>query len=386
VRIPATVPGRPFAFSSRGTEIEPFDHGSGFGLDAQFEWESDETWTGSRQHTQTLAVASFYLDQAPVSCTRFAAFLQATSYTPQDDRNFLRLWPNWRAAAQRASTDRAGLPPAANTTPVTSVSLREARAFCSWAGGRLPTIVEWQYAAQAGDDKRIFPWGEDDDTTRRPPPTKGRSSGHPYPSDSSHAKRGINPWGVIDLVGNVWQWLDEERADEHTRFALLKGASHYQIDDVSRWYFPTRVAMPLHAHSKLMLMDDAYERATTIGFRCAYDAASTARPSSQADGSNDGRDSNFMLVFVLLVSAATGLFRYRKTIFKRAEAISHDGHLIRRAMSDDEPCTDSPAAPVAAWPLNDAALEAALGGAPASPAAAPRRASSHQQSTLSCDT
>ena len=72
------------------------------------------------------------------------------------------------------------------------------------------------------------------------------------------------------MVGNVWQYTSDEFEDEHTRFVLLRGGSHYNIRHVSLWYFPTG-DWRLDRHNRYNLMDDAYERAATIGFRCAYD-------------------------------------------------------------------------------------------------------------------
>lgn len=80
----------------------------------------------------------------------------------------------------------------------------------------------------------------------------------------------------------VWQYTDEFY-DEHTRSALVRGGSNYRpaadaatsteaLDGwTSSWYFPQ--AKRVDQHNKLFLMDDAYERAGTLGFRCAQDLA-----------------------------------------------------------------------------------------------------------------
>ena len=71
-------------------------------------------------------------------------------------------------------------------------------------------------------------------------------------------------------MGNVWQFTADEFEDAHTRFVLLRGGSHYHIQHVSKWYFPSG-DWRLDRHNRYNLIDDAYERAATIGFRCAYD-------------------------------------------------------------------------------------------------------------------
>jgi len=84
---------------------------------------------------------------------------------------------------------------------------------------------------------------------------------------------------VADLVGHVWQYTDEFQ-DAHTRTVLLKGSSLYTpeissdfpaLPQVSNWYFPK--ALQLDRHNRMMLMDDSYERAGTLGFRCVADHA-----------------------------------------------------------------------------------------------------------------
>lgn len=84
-----------------------------------------------------------------------------------------------------------------------------------------------------------------------------------------HASVGDSPFGISDLVGNVWQYTDEFR-DAHTRAVIIRGGSNYRPSG-SAWYFPQ--AKALDTHQKYFLMDDRYERAGTIGFRCVVDAA-----------------------------------------------------------------------------------------------------------------
>jgi formylglycine-generating enzyme required for sulfatase activity len=240
VRIPAGT----FSFESEGVMIEKSE-----GVDVQYPWEDKP----SLKHKHELSLKSFYIDKTPVTCAEFKRFLDATRYKPKDSHNFLRNWVN------------GSFPTGWAKRPVTWVSLEDARAYAKWAGKRLPHEWEWQYAAQ-GADARRYPWGNDKDDASVPPFEKGREQRPP--TDVDAYPQGASAFGVLDLVGNVWQWTDEFQ-DEHTRAAILKGGSYYRPDK-SMWYFPQ--ARQLNQHGKYLLMAPCLDRSATISFRCVVDA------------------------------------------------------------------------------------------------------------------
>ena len=322
------IPGNAsWRFTVSGTEIEPFA-GNCIGaacarVDVQFPWET----TAVRTHAPVnLNVPGFYMDTVPTTNAAFSAFLMGSAYWPGDDHNFVRDWEcsgsssahhqqkangvttksaqqqqqasAITAAAAGASSSSPGAlssltgvaapaslphtvsprvctyPPGWDDKPVTWVSLEDARAFCGYNGKRLPNDWEWQRAAQ-GDDGRIYPWGSTNGTSGFvPAAVTGRNLTSP---DASHAHpSGASPFGVLDMVGNIWQWTNEFR-DAHTRGGLQRGGSYYEPQG-SNWYYPR--SLRVDTHNKWLMWAPSYDRAGTVGFRCAADAAAGGAPAA----------------------------------------------------------------------------------------------------------
>jgi formylglycine-generating enzyme required for sulfatase activity len=240
------IPGGNFVFKVQGTEIEG---SASAGVDVQYPWENSPR----RFHLKTIQIHPFFIDRFPVTNVEFKQFLDATHYAPKDALNFLR---DWKVGS---------FPQGWENRPVTWVSLEDARAYAQWAGKRLPHEWEWQMAAQ-GIDGRVYPWGDFWQPTYVPRPDIGRTMRGPDPVDAH--PQGASPFGVMDMVGNVWQWTDEF-ADPHTRAAIVRGGEYYQPQG-SIWYFPE--AFRNDEHSKVLLMAPGYDRSGGVGFRCVRDA------------------------------------------------------------------------------------------------------------------
>lgn len=240
------IPGGWFDFKVHGTEIEGYND---IGVDVQYSWEDSPR----RYHDHWMQIHTFYMDKYPVTNAEYKKFLDATHYHPVDDYDFLKDWRN--------GTYPAGW----GNKPVTWVSINDARAYAHWAGKRLPNEWEWQYAAQ-GTDGRLYPWGNTWNPEAVPPVDKGHAL--TGPADVNANPAGASAFGVMDMVGNVWQWTNVFE-DEHTRAAILRGGSYYQPQG-SVWYFPQ--AYRNDEHSKYLMMSPGYDRSGTLGFRCVKDA------------------------------------------------------------------------------------------------------------------
>ena len=200
--------------------------------------------------TEKVYVEAFYIDKTEVTNQAYKEFLDATGYKPKWPKNFLKHWKN------------GSFPKKLANHPVVWVSIEDARAYAKWAGKRLPTEVEWQKAAQ-GTDGRTWPWGNIYDPNQANVDSKGTKPVGSYPE-------GASPYGVLDVVGNVWEMTDSFQSDGYHYFSWLRGGSFYFAKG-SRWYMQGG-PITNYQRTKYWYMTPELNRSPTIGFRCAKDA------------------------------------------------------------------------------------------------------------------
>jgi len=199
---------------------------------------------------RTVEMHRFFMDRAPVTNDAFKAFLDATGYAPADRSNFLKHWVE-------------GKPPAGEGDhPVRWVSLEDARAYAKWAAKRLPTEAEWQYAAQ-GRDGRPYPWGKKMEPGRCNNKLNRTTAVTAFP-------KGASPFGVLDLVGNVWQVLDDVYDNGVYRYGIIRGGSFY-APETSEWYVKSG-PLSVDRVQILLLIAPGLDRVATVGFRCVKDS------------------------------------------------------------------------------------------------------------------
>jgi len=200
--------------------------------------------------SRAVDMRKYFIDRLPVTNEEFHAFLLATRYRPNDASNFLRHWTE-------------GLPPKGKGKhPVVYVSLEDAKAFARWAGKRLPTEMEWQYATQ-GPDGRKYPWGNDFDSTKCNTGLGSTTAVDAFPA-------GRSPFGVMDLVGNVWQLTNDVYDNGTFTFGMIRGGSYY--DPSSSWWYIKGGPQPADNPQILLMVAPGLDRCATVGFRCVRDA------------------------------------------------------------------------------------------------------------------
>jgi formylglycine-generating enzyme required for sulfatase activity len=95
----------------------------------------------------------------------------------------------------------------ASNHPITSVSWLEAKNYCEWAGGRLPTEAEWEYAARAGSSDEIYPLN--DENSRDKANFSGKKQNDRFEYTAPVRSFDANKFGLFDLAGNVWEWTQD---------------------------------------------------------------------------------------------------------------------------------------------------------------------------------
>lgn len=175
---------------------------------------------------RTIELADFWIDMYEVTNIQYQQYLDQTGSPPP------LVWPGELGH------------------PVRGVTWDQAAGFCGWANKRLPTEAEWEVAGRgSGPDAPLYPWGND-------PQADGEIIGLPLEETYivGTFPFNVSPFGVYDLAGNVWEWVDEPYESVQEGYRILRGGRFGLIKDL--------------AHRELARPDD--ERYVPYaGIRCA---------------------------------------------------------------------------------------------------------------------
>lgn len=148
----------------------------------------------NEQPAHEVKVKPFKMDKTEVTNAEFIEFMTESDYKPASTDKFLAHWVNGRPIAGQESM------------PVRFVNIEDVTAFAAWRSKRdgvkyrLPTEQEWEFAARNGDEGSKYPWG---DSYRNECAVLDQPSTEPKLVGSGSCP---NKWGVVDLVGNVFEW------------------------------------------------------------------------------------------------------------------------------------------------------------------------------------
>jgi sulfatase modifying factor 1 len=190
---------------------------------------------------------AYYIALYPVTNGQYKMFVDETKHRPPENAF-------WKDIGKK-------------NHPVVNVNWDDARDYCSWAGLRLPSELEWEKGAR-GIDGREFPWGNMWENGHRC--LNGTNQGHDQTCNIWKFASGSSPWGLFHMAGNVWEWCE----DSHDSYAYNRyqkgdfkariGGSHHVVRGGS-WCSSDSLPFRCNFRDRSKTKDRGYNG----GFRCA---------------------------------------------------------------------------------------------------------------------
>jgi formylglycine-generating enzyme required for sulfatase activity len=216
----------------------------------------------------------FWIGQTEVTVAAYRRYAEATGAAmPQA--------PEWSSSWQHQDH------------PVVNITWHNAVAYCRWAGGRLPTEAEWEYAARGGRDGQRYPWG--DSCSHDDANYQGCGGADRWDTTAPVATFAANDFGLYDMAGNVWEWTQDRWHDTYhgapgdgsawgsvgstspgESAAILRGGSWMygagllRCSYRSRWFWPG-------------------DRFDDYGFRCVRDSRDSGSEEPGLEREHQGR-------------------------------------------------------------------------------------------------
>ncbi|MDE2361701.1 MAG: formylglycine-generating enzyme family protein [Hyphomicrobiales bacterium] len=261
--------------------------------------------------TAQISVPGFWIDAHDITNAQFARFVRETGYVtlaeregrnadgsrrppgawvfaePDEVKNLEDISQWWTfvdgADWRHPEGPRSNLDGRQNH-PVVQVAIEDAEAYARWAGHRLPTEAEWEFAARGGRDGAPYVWGDEPDSDDAPKANRWRGVFPTLDLGSKGFKRTspvgcfpANGYGLYDMAGNVWQWTSSAWSEDHritdASARAGEGAASYVIKGGSFLCAPNFCARYRPAARQ---PGDTAGGAVHIGFRTALSASPTA--------------------------------------------------------------------------------------------------------------
>jgi formylglycine-generating enzyme len=185
--------------------------------------EASGTLSSDPNGSRFVTLSAFYIDRTEITVENFKKF---------QPRYNEKLYTNGKPCPQ---------------CPAMGIDWYQARKYCHWAGKRLPSEEEWEAAAR-GNSTFTWPWGNE--FLPKHANTFGKDDGHLSVAPVASLPSGASPYGVMDMTGNVWEWVQTKDKD----LKIVKGGGWTSYNNQSKISFRNKV--------------DAKLKNPTFGIRC----------------------------------------------------------------------------------------------------------------------
>jgi formylglycine-generating enzyme required for sulfatase activity len=220
--------------------------------------ETDPVAEDDEKPQRRVYLDDFWIDKMEISNHRYELCVEAGGCTP------------FRSQGRRFEDD---------FQPVVGVDWHQARAYCQWAGGRLPTEAEWEKAAR-GLEGRLYPWGDNFDGARLNFCDTNCiadwrdfdwDDGFAYTAPVGSYPGGASPYGALDMSGNVWEWTADWYAPDYYQRSADRNPTgpafgQQRVIRGGSWYYYGKNLRTTARHR-----ESPRYRYDNIGFRCVQE-------------------------------------------------------------------------------------------------------------------
>lgn len=249
----------------------------------EFTMGTDDGWPYEGP-THLVRLDSFWMDETEVTNRQFSQFVEETGlmttaeklgdagvFSPDEGRWNLVKGADWRHPEGRASSNDPNI-------PVVHVSWEDARMYCAWAGKRLPTEAEFEFAARGGLEGNIYPWGNEFTPGGKAQANTWQGE-FPQQSPTTDGHAGLaavksyppNGYGLYDISGNVWEWTNDWYDPNYYRGSAVRNPpgpreGRQKVQRGGSWLCSANYCQGYRVASRMFTEPDS--GLNNLGFRC----------------------------------------------------------------------------------------------------------------------